>query len=391
MVPRLLKQAFAFPPPFKKRWIPCSRLLSLNRPIHGGNLAWAAVVAGCSTADLLDFSASINPLGPPQSAIDAIQTHISQLTVYPNPDYWQLRAALSRANHLPSPDWVLPGNGAAELLTWAALELSKLEATYLVAPAFSDYRRALNTFGVRVVDVPVKLTDSVLDCRSPLETLDSQTTKQSGLLLNNPHNPTGCLLGREEILPLLERFALVVIDEAFMDFLPPEAEQSLMLMVGEFENLVILRSLTKFYSLPGLRLGYAVAPPPRLQLWQQWRDPWPVNTLAAAVGEVVLEDRAFERQTRDWLTTARSQLFTGLAELSLLHPYPGAANFLLVRSQVPVDELQVNLLKRHRILIRDCFSFKELGDRFFRVAVRTPEQNQRLIDGLADVLDFLQK
>ncbi len=348
-------------------------------------------MAGCSAADLLDFSASINPLGPPQSAIDAIQRSIGQLTAYPNPDYRQLKEALCRANHLQSSEWVLPGNGAAELLTWAALELSKLDATYLVAPAFSDYRRALKTFGLRAVDVPVELTDSVLDMRAPLEKLDSQTTKLSGLLLNNPHNPTGCLLGREEVLPLLERFALVVIDEAFMDFLPPQTEQSLLPMVGEFENLVILRSLTKFYSLPGLRLGYAVANPQRLQLWQQWRDPWPVNTLAAAAGEAVLEDRAFERQTRTWLATAREQLFTGLAELPPLHPYPGAANFLLVRSQVPADELQVQLLKRHRILIRDCLSFKELGDRFFRVAVRTPEQNQRLIDGLADVLDFLQK
>jgi L-threonine-O-3-phosphate decarboxylase len=360
----------------------------LSRPIHGGNLAWAATVAGCSAADLLDFSASINPLGPPQSAIDAIQRSIGQLTAYPNPDYGQLRKAICRANYLRSSEWVLPGNGAAELLTWAALELSKLEATYLVAPAFSDYRRALKTFGVRAVDVPVELTDSVLDIRAPLEELVPQTTKLSGLLLNNPHNPTGCLLGREEILPLLERFALVVIDEAFMDFLPPDAEQSLLPMVPEFENLVILRSLTKFYSLPGLRLGYAVAHPQRLQLWQQWRDPWPVNTLAAAAGEAVLEDRAFERQTRTWLANAREQLFRGLAELPALHPYPGAANFLLVRSQVPADELQVKLLKRHRILIRDCLSFKELGDRFFRVAVKTPEQNQKLIDGLADVLDF---
>lgn len=357
-------------------------------------------MADCSTADLLDFSASINPLGPPRSAIDAIQTHISQLSAYPNPDYWQLREALTRNDRLPSPDWVLPGNGAAELLTWAALELSKLEATYLLAPAFSDYRRALKTFGARVVDVQVELKqavsvlspleakgrEAIVNFRSPLEALDSQSTKFCGLLLNNPHNPTGTLMGREEILPYLERFALVVIDEAFMDFLPPEAEQSLMPMVAEFENLVILRSLTKFYSLPGLRLGYAVAHPQRLGLWQQWRDPWPVNILAAAAAEAVQEDRAFQRLTWDWLEKARHQLFTGLAELPGLQPYPGAANFLLVRCGVPVDELQITLLKRHRILIRDCLSFKELGHRFFRVAVRTKEQNQRLIDGLADVL-----
>ncbi|NEP45081.1 MAG: threonine-phosphate decarboxylase, partial [Okeania sp. SIO2H7] len=339
----------------------------------------------------LDFSASINPLGPPQSALDAVQIAIGQLNAYPNPDYGRLREALCRNHHLPSPDWVLPGNGAAELLTWAALEFSKLEATYLVAPAFSDYWRALNTFGVRATEASllgnqsdykyedlrnrVFLKNPVSGGRVSFEEKPgfSNSAKLSGLLLNNPHNPTGCLMRREEILPFLERFALVVIDEAFMDFLPPEADQSLIPMVAEFENLVVLRSLTKFYSLPGLRLGYAVARPQRLRLWQQWRDPWPVNTLAAAAGEGVLEDKAFQELTWDWLAKARDRLFVGLADLPQLQPLPGAANFLLVRSQVPTDELQIKLLKRHRILIRDCLSFEELGDRFFRVAVRTQE------------------
>ncbi|MCZ0903989.1 threonine-phosphate decarboxylase, partial [Microcoleus sp. HI-ES] len=116
------------------------------RPVHGGNLAWAAALAGCPASAIVDFSASISPLGPPESAVAAIQSHLSSLTAYPDPDYGELRTALGEALNVDR-DWILPGNGSAELLTWAAWDLSKLEATYLVTPAFGDYSRALSAFG----------------------------------------------------------------------------------------------------------------------------------------------------------------------------------------------------------------------------------------------------
>ncbi len=352
----------------------------MTKPVHGGNLAWAATVAGCQISAILDFSASINPLGPPDSAINAIQTNLSQLRAYPDPNYQELKKALSLTHPPLTPEWILPGNGAAELLTWAALELSKLEKTYLVVPAFGDYRRALKSLTANVVECPLTIGEWKLE---PLE-IEAGTNK--GLLLNNPHNPTGILMELESIVPYLEQFDLVVVDEAFMDFLPPPQLGSLVPVVTEFENLVILRSLTKFYSLPGLRLGYAISHPERLQKWQKWRDPWPVNTLAIAAAQAVLEDQAFQQETWDWLADARPKLFQGLAELPGLEPYPGAANFLLVHSQKSVDQLQTTLLKEHRILIRDCLSFAELGDRYFRVAVRTQEENQKLIDALAEIL-----
>jgi len=353
---------------------------ALSKPVHGGNLAWAATVAGCPISAILDFSASINPLGPPDSAIQAIQTNISKLRAYPDPNYQELKKALSLTHPPLTPEWVLPGNGAAELLTWAALDLSKLETTYLLTPAFSDYRRALKTFTANVIESPLTIGESKLT-QLPIE---ANTNK--GLLLNNPHNPTGMLMELETIVPYLEKFGLVVVDEAFMDFLPPPQPQSLVPLVSKFENLVILRSLTKFYSLPGLRLGYAISHPERLRKWQEWRDPWPVNSLAIAAAQAVLQDRVFQQQTWDWLADARPQLFQGLAELPGLQPYPGAANFLLVHSQQSVDWLQTTLLKQHKILIRDCSSFPELGDRYFRVAVRTQEENQKLIDALAEIL-----
>lgn len=360
----------------------------MNRPVHGGNLAWAAALADCSPSVILDFSASINPLGPPQSAYAAIQASLETLKAYPDPDYRQLRSALGQLHQLPS-EWILPGNGSAELLTWAGWELSKLAVTHLVTPAFGDYWRALQAFNAKVRQYPLSVVsgqESWFIGLGSFATDYGQRTNDNGLLLNNPHNPTGQLFLRETILPYLDQFALVVVDEAFMDFLPPDQQQSLISLVREFPNLVILRSLTKFYSLPGLRLGYAITHPDRLRRWQLWRDPWPVNTLAAAVGVAVVQDTNFQQQTWNWLAAAKSQLFKGLLGLPGLQPCASAANFLLVESNQPTSQLQEKLLKHSKILIRDCLSFPELGERYFRVAVRSEGDNQRLLEGLAAIL-----
>lgn len=379
-----------------------SRWFAMNRPNHGGNLLWAATIGGCPPSFILDFSASINPLGPPQFLLQAIQENLGAIAHYPDPSYQQLCLALAQEHQVP-PDYVLPGNGAAELITWAARELAELDWVGVVTPAFSDYQRSLSAFHACIREFPLDLSVPLSDIELPsppaplpkgergarfvdLPFVDlPRDGERIGLLLNNPHNPTGKLWRREEILPYLERFALVVVDEAFMDFLPPEEEQSLISLVEDYPNLVIIRSLTKFYSMPGLRLGYAIAHPARLQRWQQWRDPWSVNVLAEAAGLAALADREFRQQTWDWLAPTRAKLWQDLSQIPGLHPYPGVANFLLVHSQESVLQLQEKLLRRDRVLIRDCVSFSELGDRYFRVAVRTEAENQRLIDGLINL------
>ena len=208
-----------------------------------------------------------------------------------------------------------------------------------------------------------------------------------GLLLNTPHNPTGLQLTPDIVRPWLDQLGLAIVDEAFIDFLPPEQQISLVELVSYYPNLVVLRSLTKFYSLPGLRLGYAIGHPDRLQRWQQWRDPWPVNTLAAAAAIAALKDTEYQQIVWKWLPPARTQLSQGLKDLPGLTPFPGVANYLLVQTeQILGPDLQYRLLTEHRIVIRDCLSFPELGDRYVRVAVRTETDNQRLLSALADVV-----
>ena len=344
-------------------------------------MAWAANIVGCPTSSIKDFSASINPWGIPQTVLQAIQEHIPKLTSYPNPEYPQLKSALAR-HHCLSADYILPGNGSAELLTWAARELSRQERTYLLTPAFGDYSRSLTAFNAEIV--------SLQSPSLPFGNLSSLVPRyklpNSGFLLNNPHNPTGKLWLKREIIPLLERFVLVVIDEAFMDFLPISQQQSLVDLVPDFANLIILRSLTKFYSLPGLRIGYAIAHPDLIRKWQEYRDPWSVNSLAAAAAIAALADHDFQQQTWDWLVPARSQLIKGLSEIPQLQVLPSAVNFLLVKSEISVTYLQQQLLKKSQILIRDCLSFPELGDNYFRIAIRTVPENKELVESLKWVM-----
>ena len=356
----------------------------MSRPVHGGNLAWAASLAHCAPAELLDFSASISPLGPPRCVREAVQADFLSVRDYPDPAYGELRGAIAHHHQVPI-EYVMPGNGAAELITWAARDLAALQACFCLSPGFSDYDRALNAFGRQLIGLPFR------DSTSWEELLLSQSMDlaQCGLLLNNPHNPTGELFSRDRIYPFLSRMGLVVVDEAFMDFLPPERAQSTIDWVSEFENLIVIRSLTKFYSMPGLRLGYAIAQPKTLNRWQQWRDPWSVNTLAISAGIAALQDRDFQQKTWDWLSAANPQLFKGLSKISGLSPVPGCVNFLLVRCEKSVVALQAALLKQHRIYIRDCMSFEGLGDRYFRVAVKLPDENARLVAAIADVLPDL--
>jgi L-threonine-O-3-phosphate decarboxylase len=363
------------------------------RPVHGGNLVWAAGLAQCSSRELLDFSASISPLGPPHSVREAIQAAFSSVVAYPDPEYGDLRQAIAQ-HHNISTDYVLPGNGAAELLTWAVRDLSeKSRVCFQVTPHFSDYDRAFKAFGCKAESLFLVTADGWI-----LDAWDADFLKytpkaihlhECGLLLNNPHNPTGALLSRHRIRALLARFGSVVVDEAFMDFLPPDREQSVMDWVDEFPGLVVLRSLTKFYSMPGLRLGYAVAQPKTLQRWQQWRDPWSVNTLAAAAGIAAIQDVEFQRQTWQWLEAGNTQLYEGLAAIPGLDPLPSVANFFLVACECSATALQRQLLVQHKIYIRDCISFEVLGDRYFRVAVKTSADNRRLLDALADLLPDL--
>lgn len=350
---------------------------------HGAHYAEAARTLGASSDGFLDFSANINPLGPPAAALAAgAEALRGESGRYPDLHYPELGAAL--AGYLEVlPETVLPTNGGAEALFLAArtaVEGSVGSKAIVLEPTFSEYAAAARAAGFEVVRVVARRPASgfCLDLAVLDEALDD--SRDTGLVfLCNPNNPTGDAVPREEVLRAAERVrkagAVLVVDEAFADFAPRLS------VASEVDDaLLVARSFTKFFAVPGLRLGCLVAQDPgRVRVFQP---SWSVNAVAAAVGVATANEAPFVEATLAEVALRRRELFLALEGLPGITPYPGAANFLLVRGPRGLPEE----LARRGILVRGCEPFCGLGPGFFRVAVRRKEENERLAQTLWDVL-----
>ncbi len=373
--------------------------------IHGGNLEAAARRLGCRPDQLLDASASLVPFAPPWRLRRALGRALAPAALRPYPDrgYAGLRAAIASLHGL-DPAWVLPGNGAAELFTWAARDAAAVGVSLLPAPGFADYRRALACWGgqARSLALPLEwqgagplpwpwghgaAPEAAAGRAAVADQHDS-----TALWITNPHNPTGQLWSRASLEPLLARHRLVICDEAFLPLVPGGEAQSLLPLVAGHPNLVVIRSLTKLFAIAGLRLGYAVAAPERLARWSGWRDPWPVNGLAAAAGEALLADRrGYARwcaRVQGWAEREGAWLSAGIGALEGLVPLPSSANFLLVRGErqgrpLALEPLRLALERQHRILLRDCRSFEGLDASWVRIGLQDRRGNRRLLRGLS--------
>ena len=341
---------------------------------HGGNREAVAARLNCRPSQLLDASASLAPWSPRRYRFS-----LAALRDYPDRAQTSLRQAMAGLHGL-DPDAVLPGNGAAELFTWAARDAANAGLSALLAPGFADYRRALQCWNAPSIDVPLVLR---WDHAGPLVHPPLQAPVA---WICNPHNPTGQLWSRASLEPLLATHGLVICDEAFLPLVPDGEQQSLLPLVEQHPNLVVIRSLTKLFGVAGLRVGYAVAHPDRLNRWRGWRDPWPVNGLAAALTEqLLLSPERYQRWCRrvqHWTATEGAWMHRQLAAVPGLCPMPSSANFLLIAGAVSLVPLREALERRDRILLRDCRSFEGLGDAWLRVGLQTRRNNRRIIKAL---------
>ena len=345
---------------------------------HGGDVGRVARENGIAADRILDFSANVNPRGLPARAAERLAREACDprlLAQYPSPDAPELRDLLSRQLKVPG-ECIAIGAGADSLIHAAARALQP-KRCLIPVPAFSEYERACRAYGCEVLTIPL----------SP----DWPLAEPGDLVVcNNPHNPTGACASRTEMLDRIETVRAtggsVLVDEAFIDYVP---EAAITTEAAARDGVIAIRSLTKFFGCPGLRVGYAVAAPATVRRLAAQLPCWPVTILALNALAEALLDSDYAEETIEANRRARTQLSGALDKLGI-QVFPSAANFLLLRlpSGCPALAIRDRLIREHAILVRECDSFAGLAaGKYLRVAVRREIENARLVDAFARVLE----
>lgn len=351
---------------------------------HGGNLRALAEEAGLPAATLLDWSANVNPLGVSPKVRAVLEANLDTIVQYPDPDARALRGRLAAFHDVPA-DSILVGNGETELIYLAAQAFRPRRALILV-PVFSEYAHALALVGGDRRTIGLEESRGFLpDLAAVIEGLEGC----DAVILTNPNNPTGSLIPSGDIMALVEaceaRSVLCLIDEAFIDW---HEEHSLKGLAARARHVLVLRSLTKFYALPGLRIGYAIGAWEGLAQLRRWQPTWSVNALAQLAGIAALDDAAYRAASLEMLPRARGAFRSALSEIEGLRVFPSVANFLLLKVTAPAWDaasLRTALLAKG-MAVRDASAFEGLGPRYLRVAIRLPEENARLVEALRGLL-----
>lgn len=358
-------------------------------PLHGGQLRQISERFNIPSSQLIDFSANINPDGPPPAVLSTLRTSledISILTAYPDLEQAGLKRSIADYAGV-HPKNIVVANGFIPLLE-SALRTLRVKRCLLPVPAFVEYRRSLARAGVEIE--PNILTS---DSNFPYDVHALVHGGHDAVLLANPQNPSGVLTTRNILLQFVsecaERNITVLLDEAFIDYAPLD---SLTLDVEKFANLIVFRSVTKFHGIPGLRVAYAVANEAIARALNETLPPWPITTLASCAVESALADHPFAERTRLHNDRRRAHLRAGLDALGI-HAYPSAANFLLLYlpEGISADRFWRHMIVEHHMVLRDCSNYEALPSRHLRMAVRTAEENDKLVGAAAQLLPFCQR
>jgi len=362
----------------------------LKRRLHGGDVYAAARELGLDPRAILDFSASINPLGPSPRVWKAIADANPLLSHYPDPDCWALRQALAMCWQI-DPEHIVVGNGSTELIDAIprALGINRL---LVVHPTFSEYAAAVTRAGGEARALYADRRDQYA---IPIDRLchvmgtgQSEGVSIDGVVLCNPNSPTGQACSAEDVVRVAKaarrRNLWLIIDEAFADYC---SERSVLSQAASWSHVVVLRSMTKFYALPGLRVGYAVAARATVRRLQRQLPPWSVNMMGQVAALTALNDRAHAEKSVQFMTKERPKLAASLATLPGCVTLPTCANYFWIelprnwRASAVAEQLW-----REGLLIRDCSSVPGAHAWAIRLAVRTQRENDRLVQALSQVL-----
>ncbi|MCL2359987.1 threonine-phosphate decarboxylase CobD [Candidatus Bathycorpusculum sp.] len=356
---------------------------------HGAEVHGAAQESGYSIREILDFSSSVNPLGPSKKALDAIQSAFAEIITYPDTNSTMLRQTIAGQFSGVTKDNIVVGNGSTELMyLFAEAFLKRGEKALMAAPTFGEYERA-----VRKTGESVKFMRLDKSFQIDVDAFKREMTGCKLIFICNPNNPTSKLIPKDSLASIIDsalsQDILVFLDEDFLEFVDDEKNHSMIPKICKYPNLFVLRSFTKIFGLTGLRVGYGVTNKEIAEVLHCAKIPWNVNCLAQAAATVAIKDSAHLQVTLELIKKEKAWLQTKLSNIASFSFSPPDANFFFI--DIEKTGLTANALKhrmlRQGILIRDCSNFVGLNEFYIRVAVKTHEENTRLIEAFKNALN----
>lgn len=366
--------------------------MSIVKHQHGGNLTLMAEKYGLEPEKIIDFSVNVNPLGPPEGVKTLVDNWISYVSVYPEPYCDTLKEDYASRLGI-SPESLIFSNGAVELI-YMVMQALRPATVLIPGPTFREYEIAARAFQAKVKHFRLAPEKGFLPA---LKALMCAVRGVDMIFLCSPNNPTGNLFPQESLGQFLDfcdtQGIFVVIDESFLIFHNCRQELSAVRDIMDKRNLFVLQSLTKFFSIPGLRLGYGVAHPDTIAFLSRFQPPWQVNALAQASAAEAVQDESYAYNTRTFVEQERKQLAAALSAVEGIKVYPSEAPYLLLELGAALTApFMVDGLAQKGILVRDCSNFAYLDDRFLRVAVKDREKNRLLASELTGLVSSgLQK
>lgn len=352
--------------------------------VHGGNIR--EIKEKYNLKKIIDFSSNINFLGFSTKGFQAVKDGLNEIQFYPDSDCKYLKEELANYHHI-DPRNIILGNGSVELIYLISKVLGSSK-TLIPSPTFIEYELAVLAAKGKPQFVRLLEKDHFqLNKKEVLRGLD----EVQALFLNNPNNPTGILYPKQDLLKIIQaakkKKVFVIIDEAFMDFVEDEDRFSLLPQATRLSNLFVIRSFTKFFAIPGLRLGYAVGSQRLIKMLVKFQEPWTVNSLAQKAGVFSLKDNKYIQKTREFIKKERNFLFNKLSKIKGIKPFPPAANFIFIKlMSANAEDLKAKLVKQG-IIIRNCSSFRFLNNKYIRVAIKKHKDNLYLLKFLNKYLD----
>ena len=352
--------------------------------IHGGNIY---KLQREGKKDILDYSSNINPLGVPESLKKAVSENFSVLTRYPDINYTELRESIGKYNNI-SPENIIAGNGATEVL-FLYIKALKPKKVLIATPTFAEYERAVKNAECEIDFFELKEEDNFILNK---DKFIQKAVNYNLAVICNPNNPTGKFISKEIIFEINENLkksgTKLFIDECFIEFISGWKEKTSALFKSE--NIFILRALTKFFALPGLRLGYGICFDKKIiEKINEMREPWSVNGFADLAGKVILNDIEYIKNTEKWILEERKYFTDSLKKIEenkKIKIYETKTNFILIKLLEMTSEEFKSRMEEKNILVRNASNFKFLDNSFIRFAIKDREKNKKVIEAVREVL-----